>query len=150
MRFVFLDKITHLKKMKYINGLKIISFEETFLESPNYPDGIFPPTLIVESLMQLFGFLIYYSTDFTSHPIFDEISEIKILNSIGMGNKISTHCILNNISHDNANFNAIAKTNQHTLLEIKNCNAKLHPLDVVNIEKIKAEFNTRTISAKIF
>ncbi|MBF0297561.1 MAG: hypothetical protein HQK51_02510 [Oligoflexia bacterium] len=69
MRFLLIDRILEVKKHNFISGIVTPSFEEVNLKRPesnvnNSPNSSYPQILILESLMQLAGKLVQYSTDF--------------------------------------------------------------------------------------
>lgn len=65
MRFLLVDRITHLERGRRAEGIKNVTLSEDFLAHhfPNFP--LMPGTLITESLVQLADWVIREQSEFT-------------------------------------------------------------------------------------
>jgi 3-hydroxyacyl-[acyl-carrier-protein] dehydratase len=89
MRFLFVDRIEHVVKDKRIRGLKTVSFEEGFLQSPTPIPGEFPRLLLLEAVAQLASWLILFSTDFEKLPLLAKLERVEISESVYCGDLLS-------------------------------------------------------------
>ncbi|CAL4321075.1 3-hydroxyacyl-ACP dehydratase FabZ [Buchnera aphidicola] len=60
--FLLVDRILHYKKLKYLYALKNCTFNESIFQGHFYNEPIFPGVLVLESMAQASGLLIYKST----------------------------------------------------------------------------------------
>jgi 3-hydroxyacyl-[acyl-carrier-protein] dehydratase len=77
LRFLLVDRITHLERGKRAEGIKNVTLSEDFLAHhfPNFP--LMPGTLITESLVQLADWVIRESTDFTQAGLATSFERLK-------------------------------------------------------------------------
>ncbi len=106
MRFVFVDRIDKIEKNKYARGIKAVSFEEGFLKSPNYGNGIFPPLLLMECAAQLASWLIMYSSDFKQMPLMAKMDKVSLFENVKTGTTISTEVNILSMNEEGALINA--------------------------------------------
>lgn len=76
MRWRFVDKITEIIPWQQAKGIKVVSFEEYSLKKRWNEKGIFPQSLLIESMLQLGAWLTIYSSDFKLQPLIVKIGEI--------------------------------------------------------------------------
>jgi 3-hydroxyacyl-[acyl-carrier-protein] dehydratase len=88
MRFQFVDRIQSIKKFKYARGIKTVTFEEGFLDSPGGERGCIPRTLLIECAAQLASWLVLYSTDYKKIPLMAKINQAVIEYKVKCGTEM--------------------------------------------------------------
>ena len=106
MRFIFIDRIDKIEKNKYARGIKAVSFEEGFLKSPNYGQGIFPSLLLMECAAQLASWLIMYSSDFKWMPLMAKLDKVSLFENVKTGDTIGIEVNILSIDEEGALINA--------------------------------------------
>lgn len=85
MRFQLVDKILGFEKNKSIVGVKGISLQADNFEPFRSKPYIYPPTLCLESLAQLGGWLTSASFDFAYLPVLGMITGVVIDKKVSVG-----------------------------------------------------------------
>jgi 3-hydroxyacyl-[acyl-carrier-protein] dehydratase len=85
MRWYLVDKIGKINPWKSATGTKVVSFEEYSLKKRWDEKGIFPNTLLIESVLQLGAWLIIYSSEFKIQPLIVKIGKISFKHNARMG-----------------------------------------------------------------
>jgi 3-hydroxymyristoyl/3-hydroxydecanoyl-(acyl carrier protein) dehydratase len=121
MRFQFVDRIEKIQKFKYARGIKTISFEEGFLESPSGETGCIPRTLLIECAAQLTSWLVLYSTDFTKIPLIAKIDQAQIETSVPSGTAVTLEIALDSWNDEGALLNCRASVEDRTVATGSRC-----------------------------
>lgn len=106
MRFVFVDRIVKIEKDKYAKGIKSVTFEEGFLKSLQYGNGIFPPLLLMECAAQLASWLIMYSSDFKWIPLMAKMDKVSLFENVKTGTTITIEVKILSLNEEGALINA--------------------------------------------
>lgn len=77
MRYLLVDQVTSWKEGEFMEGVKNVTLSEDFLEFhfPRFP--VMPGALILESLVQLSGWLEAASSDFSRWFLLEQVKTIK-------------------------------------------------------------------------
>lgn len=121
MRFVFVDRIEKIEKNKYAKGIKAVSFEEGFLRSYQYENGIFPPLLLMESAAQLASWLIMYSSDFKRIPMIAKMDRVSLFENVKAGTIISIEINILSLNEEGALLNADIFIGDRLIAKGENC-----------------------------
>ncbi|MBF0207210.1 MAG: hypothetical protein HQK53_10015 [Oligoflexia bacterium] len=78
MKYRLLDRIVEVEKWKFGRGIKMPSLEECMLTR----DGVFPRFFLLESLVQLLGKVVQYSSDFQYTATIKDVFQGKWLESV--------------------------------------------------------------------
>lgn len=89
MRWQLVDKIDSISPWKSAAGTKVVSFEEYSLKKLWDEKGIFPNTLLIESVLQLGAWLIIYSSGFKIQPLIVKIDKINFKHNAKMGDVLN-------------------------------------------------------------
>ncbi len=85
MRFLFCDRIVGIIKGESIEGVKVFSLSEEYLNDHFANRPLVPGTILVETMAQSLGWLISYSHDFQCMPIISLLEDVEVSPTIGPG-----------------------------------------------------------------
>ena len=150
MRFQFVDRIERIQKFKYIRGIKTISFEEGFLDSPTGESGCIPRTLIIECVAQLTSWLILYSTDFVKFPLIAKIDEAVVESSVPCGTVLTLEATLELWNDEGALLNCVVHSQERFIAKGVRCVCTFIPVEqLIESEEMKTRFKELTKDADV-
>ena len=76
MRFLLIDRVTEMKKGRFIEGVKAFSLSEDFLNGHFPEKPVVPAVMFVESMAQLLGWLVAFTQDFKAMPLMAQIRDV--------------------------------------------------------------------------
>src|SRR5437660_12435156 len=88
MRFLFIDRITSLQRVRRIAGIKSFASSEPFLESHFTRVALVPGVLLIEAMAQLLGWLASYSYDFRCVAVLALISDVTVPTILKPGTRV--------------------------------------------------------------
>jgi len=77
MRFLFCDRIVKITKGEFMEGIKVFSLSEEFLNGHFERRPLVPGTILIETMAQSLGWLINYSHDFQFMPIITLLENVE-------------------------------------------------------------------------
>lgn len=78
MRFLFCDRIVEINKGESIEGVKVFSLSEEFLNGHFEEAPLVPGAIFIETMAQFLGWLIMYSHDFQYFPIISLLEHVEM------------------------------------------------------------------------
>jgi len=90
MRWRFVDRVTAFDPWARIEGRKGASLEEYGLLERFGRSGEVPEALVLESAVQLAGWLAMASSDFRQGTLLEEVSGLRFLGRLGAGGAVET------------------------------------------------------------
>ncbi|QJC34517.1 3-hydroxyacyl-ACP dehydratase FabZ [Enterobacteriaceae endosymbiont of Donacia crassipes] len=119
--FILVDKIIAFKKFKYLNAIKNISINEPFFQGHFPKNPIYPGTLLLESMIQTTGLLIYKSNKNQKKFMYyvAGIDQVRFKKFIFPGDQIIIESFLKKKKNSFIFFNSIAKINNKIICKAK-------------------------------
>jgi len=150
MRFQFVDRIDNIQKFKYARGVKTVSFEEGFLDSPNGDTGCIPRTLLIECAAQLVSWLVLYSTDFTKIPLIAKIDQAMLECSVPCGTVLTLEVEIELWNDEGAQLNCRAIAREKSIAKGIRCLCTFISSEkLVEPEEMKIRFRELSKEAEI-
>ncbi len=87
MRFLFCDRIVRIDKGESIEGVKVFSLSEEFLNGHFEKMPLVPGAIFIETMAQFLGWLIIYSHDFQCFPIISLLEDVEVTSGMAPGFK---------------------------------------------------------------
>ncbi|MFH1177935.1 MAG: hypothetical protein V1750_11055 [Acidobacteriota bacterium] len=88
MRFFLVDRITSCPRGGPIEGVKSLAMSEDFLEYHFPGDPVMPGVLLLESLVQLAGWLVAHSSDFADWFLVDRVERCAFHGFVRPGDRV--------------------------------------------------------------
>jgi len=79
VRFLFCDRIIRIHKGESIEGIKVFSLSEEFLNNHFETLPLVPGAIFIETMSQFMGWLIVYSHDFQCLPIPSLMDDVEVM-----------------------------------------------------------------------
>lgn len=139
-----------MQKGAYVKGIKTVSFEECFLESPGQK-GFFPRLLIFEAVAQLASWLICYTTDFKYKPILLKVDKAELFGDVRCGTSLLLEVELAALKEDSAVINGLVKVENEIIARGVHCLCQNVLLDTLeNPDAVKGQFKELSEGALLF
>ena len=94
MKFRFVDRIVSWTPNERIRGRKAVSFEEYELKAAFGGGAHLPPSLLLESFLQLGNWLILLSTDFAHCGLIVRLDEVHFDGEVGPGDQVDMEVVV--------------------------------------------------------
>lgn len=147
MNFQFVDRIYNYEKNLSIQGCKLISLEEYFLNRPHGRKKSFPELLLVESIVQLTSWLIIISSNFEKIALLSAFEKISFLKTPSAGDKLLLEVKVITLTNELINFNALIKIKEEVIFEALNLSCIIEDINnYYNPEDLKVKFEELFIS----
>lgn len=147
MNFQFVDRIYNYEKNTNIQGCKLISLEEYFLNRPHGRKKAFPELLLVESIIQLASWLTIISSDFEKIAILSDFEKISFLKTPSAGDKLLLEVKVDTLTKETLSFNAFIKIKEEVIFEALNLSCILEDINqYYDPEDLKVKFEELFIS----
>lgn len=85
MRFLLFDRIVNVEQGRTIRGLKAISLTDPAFESHYARQPLYPGALVIESMIQLLGWLAIRRHDFRLSAVLSVLEGVQVPTDLGPG-----------------------------------------------------------------
>jgi len=85
VRFLFCDRVLRIHKGESIEGIKVFSLSEEFLNDHFETFPLVPGAILIETMSQFMGWLIAYSHEFQYLPIVSLMDDVEVMPDMAPG-----------------------------------------------------------------
>lgn len=141
MRFLFVDRIRHLVPGKWVQGIKHVTAEDSYLVQDSRGKFQFIPSLIGETLGQLAAWNVMYSNNFTMRPVAGVVSQVKMDRPAYVGDTLELEAFIDNLDETAVEYHGLVRVNGYSVLKIEGALGPLLPMDdFINQEEVRRQF----------
>ena len=142
MKFRLVDRILDWSPHTRIRGLKTVSFEEYSLKAAFGDEGWLPPSLLLESFLQLGNWLILLSSDFRQMGVVVKIGRVEFPGALRLGETVQMDVTLRRGREDGFLLSGEGRVGSRTIINGLDCLAVPVPAsDYVNPEDLRVLFS---------
>jgi len=121
MKLRMVDRITDYECRRSIRGTKTVSFEEYQLKAAFGGPAVLPPTLLIETLLQLANWLIVLSTDFRQMGLVVRIGQVRFVSGLGPGERLDMEVRARRWRDDGIVFDGVGRVGDRVIAEGDRC-----------------------------
>jgi 3-hydroxymyristoyl/3-hydroxydecanoyl-(acyl carrier protein) dehydratase len=118
MRFIYFDKVLELEKDKRALAHKVVSLTEEFLPAHYGKVAVMPPSLVVECLAQVAGWLHVASRDFQVETMLVLLEDVEFLGLVQPGHTLILEAWLSFGHIDGATMRAEARIGDQPIARV--------------------------------
>jgi 3-hydroxyacyl-[acyl-carrier-protein] dehydratase len=142
MRFRLVDRILDWSPHARIRGVKTVSFEEYSLKTAFGDEGWLPPSLLLESFLQLGNWLILLSSDFQQMGVVVKIGRVEFPGGLRLGETVQMDVTLRRGREDGFLLSGEGRVGDRTIISGLDCLAVPVPAgDYVDPEDLRVLFS---------
>lgn len=129
MRFLFVDRITHLEPRVEIRGLKHVTYDDFYLISDAKTGVVhFPCALIGETIGQLAAWNVMYATDFKARPVAGIAQQAKMHRLVKPGETLLLQANIENLDDKAVQYNGCALVHDEVVFELEGSIGPMLPM----------------------
>lgn len=115
MRYVLLDRITHLEHGRLLRGIKNVSKTDDLVT--RYSEGVYalPSSMVLEAMAQAAGILIAGSQDCRCHPVLAKIQPFSISGLAQPGDRIDVIAEIVELREEGCEVAVTASVDRHRI-----------------------------------
>lgn len=141
MRFLFVDRITHLSPGEVVRGIKHVTHHDAYLCQDEQGKPCFIPSFIGETLGQLAAWNVMVSNDFTRRPVAGIASSARLFRPAYLGETILLESFIDNLDESAVQYHSIARVGTETIFTIDGALGPLLPMDdFIDNDEVRRQF----------
>lgn len=118
MRFLYYDRIVEIEAGKRAVAIKSVSLTEAFVEEHYRRRALVPPTILIECLAQLAGWLHTVSAGFALRTVLGSVEEVKVFETVGPGATLRLEVWSDFLHKDGATLHGEASVDGRPVLRV--------------------------------
>ncbi len=141
MRFLFVDRITHLSPAKVVRGIKHITRDDPYLCADEQGRLCFIPSLIGEALGQLAAWNVMFCNDFTKRPVAGLAASARLFRPAYVGETLLLESVIDALDDSIVQYHSVARVANEVVFTIDGALGPLLPMqDFIGESEVRRQF----------
>jgi 3-hydroxymyristoyl/3-hydroxydecanoyl-(acyl carrier protein) dehydratase len=129
MRFLFVDRITHLAPAQVVRGIKHITCDDYYLCPDEQGKLCFIPSLIGETLGQLAAWNVMVSNGFILRPVAGVVASARLYRPAYVGETLLLESFIDHLDESAVQYHSTARVGDEIVFTIENALGPLLPME---------------------
>ena len=141
MRFLFVDRITHLSPAKVVQGVKHVTYDDPYLCRDEQGRWCFIPSLIGEALGQLAAWNVMVTNEFKQRPVAGLASSARLFRPAYVGETLFLESFIDCLDESAVQYHGVARVGDEVVFTLDGALGPLLPMDdFIDVSDVRRQF----------